>query len=181
MAPQFPPSAERAGGCFDRLETVVGDVVSTSLLERERTGTAALTVDTGSRRESLPRGPRCRRALDRPPGMGRAGGRSSWVLGPPQQRRASVVQPCRRPSQFSECARRTPSRAVTRAAHRAKPRPGCETPRRGFAAERERALARAAASNLTDGAFHLDVDEAVHLDRVLERELFDDRLDEPRD
>src|SRR6266536_2069520 len=31
---------------------------------------------------------------------------------------------------------------------------------------------------LADGAFHLQLDEAVHLDRVLERQLLRDRLDE---
>jgi hypothetical protein len=34
---------------------------------------------------------------------------------------------------------------------------------------------------LADGAFHLDLNEAVHLDCVLERELFDDRFDEAGD
>src|SRR5881275_1717286 len=32
--------------------------------------------------------------------------------------------------------------------------------------------------SLPDGALHLDLDQTVHLDRVLERELLDDRLDE---
>src|SRR5687768_18567772 len=32
-----------------------------------------------------------------------------------------------------------------------------------------------------NGAFHLELDEAVHLDRVLHRQLLDDRLDEAVD
>src|SRR4051812_24690284 len=32
-----------------------------------------------------------------------------------------------------------------------------------------------------NGAFHLELDQPVHLDRVLHRELLDDRLDEPVD
>ena len=34
---------------------------------------------------------------------------------------------------------------------------------------------------LADRAFHLDLNEAVHLDRIFQRELFDDRLDEAGD
>src|SRR3954467_9038672 len=34
---------------------------------------------------------------------------------------------------------------------------------------------------LANGALHLELDEAVHLDRVLHRELLDDRLDEAVD
>src|SRR5207244_2378865 len=34
---------------------------------------------------------------------------------------------------------------------------------------------------LPNAAFHLELDEAVHLDRVLHRELLDDRLDEAVD
>src|SRR5919112_4187758 len=34
---------------------------------------------------------------------------------------------------------------------------------------------------LANGAFHLQLDEAVHLDRVLHRQLLDDRLDEAVD
>src|SRR5215212_8185257 len=36
-------------------------------------------------------------------------------------------------------------------------------------------------SQLANGALHLKLDQAVHLDRVLHRELLDDRLDEPVD
>src|SRR5690242_21574603 len=38
-----------------------------------------------------------------------------------------------------------------------------------------------AARRSTDGAFHLELDQPVHLDGVLERELLGDRLDEARD
>src|SRR5690349_2918688 len=37
------------------------------------------------------------------------------------------------------------------------------------------------AANSANGALHLELDEAVHLDRVLHRELLDDRLDEAVD
>src|SRR6266481_5902667 len=39
----------------------------------------------------------------------------------------------------------------------------------------------AAASALANRAFHLELDQAVHLDGVLERKLLRDRLDEARD
>src|SRR5581483_226078 len=38
----------------------------------------------------------------------------------------------------------------------------------------------AAAAGLANRAFHLELDQAVHLDGVLERELLRDRLDEAR-
>src|SRR5262252_1558839 len=40
---------------------------------------------------------------------------------------------------------------------------------------------RAAASALANRPFHLELDQPVHLDRVLERELLRDRLHEPGD
>src|SRR5437763_4938240 len=40
---------------------------------------------------------------------------------------------------------------------------------------------RSIASALSDTAFHLQLDQPVHLDRVLERQLLRDRLDEARD
>src|SRR3954453_12166914 len=39
----------------------------------------------------------------------------------------------------------------------------------------------AVAGGLANGALHLELDEAVHLDRVLHRQLLDDRLDEAVD
>ena len=49
--------------------------------------------------------------------------------------------------------------------------------------EVKRALrqSRSAHLPLANGAFHLDLDQTVHLDRVLEWELFDDRFDEAGD
>src|SRR5579871_1726513 len=41
--------------------------------------------------------------------------------------------------------------------------------------------ARAAACALANRALHLQLDQPVHLDRVLERQLLGDRLDEARD
>jgi hypothetical protein len=55
------------------------------------------------------------------------------VEGHPSSEGLPAVRPCRCPSRLSERARRAHSRAGTRPAQRAKSRPGCETPRRGFA------------------------------------------------
>src|SRR3954471_6915761 len=49
-------------------------------------------------------------------------------------------------------------------------------------ARSRRAVSQArAVAALANGALHLELDEAVHLDRVLHRKLLDDRLDEPVD
>src|SRR3954452_9923455 len=50
------------------------------------------------------------------------------------------------------------------------------SPRRAFSQPGSRTAASSA-----NGALHLELDEAVHLHRVLHRELLDDRLDEPVD
>src|SRR4051812_29333564 len=50
------------------------------------------------------------------------------------------------------------------------------SPRRAFSHSGSRTAASSA-----NGALHLELDQAVHLDGVLHRELLDDRLDEPVD
>src|SRR4051794_17416009 len=57
---------------------------------------------------------------------------------------------------------------------------------RSSVAAREAARSRRAARNsgtvaLANRALHLELDQAVHLDRVLHRQLLDDRLDEAVD
>ena len=51
----------------------------------------------------------------------------------------------------------------------------------GREAQRSRVEASGGVGLLANRALHLQLDQAVHLDRVLHRELLGDRLDEPVD